>query len=151
MKAAALRKSAPCTTAESLRILLIEKSPKDAEAILEELNNAGLAIECTVVADRSGFEEALDSAEFATVLAVDSLPGWNGIEALHFLRDSGRDTPFLLLTGSLGEEGAAEFIRQGFNDYVWKDRLTRLPVALKRALEEKQLRDARNCSHARWT
>jgi len=46
------------------------------------------------------------------------------------------------LTSSLGEEAAAEFIRQGFNDYVWKDRLTRLPVALKRALEEKQLRDA---------
>ena len=142
MKAMAHKKSLPGTTAESLRILLLEKSPQDAEAILEELRNAGLAIECTVVADRSGFEEALGSDEFAAVLAVDSLPGWNGIEALHFLRDSGKDTPFLLLTGSLGKEGAAEFIRQGFNDYVWKDRLTRLPVALKRALEEKQLRDA---------
>src|SRR5271157_3606305 len=142
MKAMDLKKPAPCTTAESLRILLLEKSSQDAEAILEELRNAGLAIECTVVADRSGFEGALSSGEFAAVLAVDCLPGWNGIEALHCLRDFGKDTPFLLLTGSLGEEAAAEFIRQGFNDYVWKDRLTRLPVALKRALEEKQLRDA---------
>ncbi len=140
MKAIGLKKSAPYTTAESLRILLLEKSPQDAEAILEELRNAGLAIECTVVADRSGFAEALGSAEFAAVLAADSLPGWNGIEALQFLRDSGKDTPFLLLTGSLGEEAAAEFIRQGFNDYVWKDRLTQLPLALKRALEEKRLR-----------
>jgi len=148
MKAIGLKKSAPCTTAESLRILLLEKSPQDAEAILEELRNAGLAIECTVVADRSGFEEALGSAEFAAVLAADSLPGWNGIEALHFLRDSGKDTPFLLLTGSLGEEAAAEFIRQGFNDYVWKDRLTQLPVALKRALEEKRLREVNACTQA---
>jgi two-component system cell cycle sensor histidine kinase/response regulator CckA len=136
------KKSAPCTTAESLRILLLEKSPQDVEAILEELRNAGLGIECTVVADRSGFEEALGSGEFAAVLAADCLPDWNGIEAWHILRESGKDIPFLLLTSSLGEEAAAEFIRQGFNDYVWKDRLTRLPVALKRALEEKQLRDA---------
>jgi PAS domain S-box-containing protein len=142
MKVMALQKSVPCTTAESLRILLLEKSPQDAEAILEELRNAGLAIECTVVADRSGFEEALGSGKFAAVLAADCLPDWSGIEALHLLRESGKDIPFLLLTGSLGEEAAAEFIRQGFNDYVWKDRLTRLPVALKRALEEKQLRGA---------
>ncbi|HYW65524.1 MAG TPA: response regulator [Candidatus Dormibacteraeota bacterium] len=142
MKAIGLKKSAPGTTAESLRILLLEKSPQDAEAILKELRNADLAIECTVVTDRGEFEEALGSIEFAAVLAADSLPGWNGIEALHFLRDSGKDTPFLLLTGSLGEEAAAEFIRQGFNDYVWKDRLTQLPVALKRALEEKRLREA---------
>jgi len=142
MKAIGLKKSAPGTTAESLRILLLEKSPQDAEAILKELRNADLAIECTVVTDRGEFEEALGSIEFAAVLAADSLPGWNGIEALHFLRDSGKDTPFLLLTGSLGEEAATEFIRQGFNDYVWKDRLTQLPVALKRALEEKRLREA---------
>src|SRR5208337_513273 len=102
----------------------------------------------TVVADRSGFEGALSSGEFAAVLAVDCLPGWNGIEALHCLRDFGKDTPFLLLTCSLGEEAAAEFIRQGFNDYVWKDRLTRLPVALKRALEEKQLLDANTRAQA---
>ena len=142
MKAMALEKLASRIGSEPLRILLLENSPKDAQAILQELRNAGIAIEATVAADRSGYEEALGSAEFAAVLAVDSLPGWNGIEALHFLRDSGKDTPFLLLTGSLGEEDAAEFIRQGFNDYVWKDRLTQLPVALKRAVEEKQLRDA---------
>lgn len=67
---------------------------------------------------------------------------WNGIEALHFLRETGKDIPFLLLAGSLGEEAAEEFTRHGLNDFVWKDRLTQLPVALKRALEEKQLRDA---------
>ncbi|MGB2675626.1 MAG: response regulator [Candidatus Acidiferrum sp.] len=142
MKAMTLEKPAPCTTAEPLRILLLENSPQDAQAILQELRNAGLAIEATVVANRSAFEEALGCAEYAAVLAVDGVPGWNGLEALHFLRKSRKDIPFLLLTDSLGEEAAAEFIRQVFNGYVWKDRLTCLPVELKRVLEEKELRDA---------
>ncbi|MGB8496037.1 MAG: response regulator [Candidatus Acidiferrum sp.] len=142
MKAMTLEKPAPCTTAEPLRILLLENSPQDAQAILQELRNAGLAIEATVVANRSAFEEALGCAEYAAVLAVDGVPDWNGLEALHFLRKSRKDIPFLLLTDSLGEEAAAEFIRQVFNGYVWKDRLTCLPVELKRVLEEKELRDA---------
>ena len=142
MKAMTLEEPAPCTTAEPLRILLPENSPQDAQAILQELRNAGLAIEATVVANRSAFEEALGCAEYAAVLAVDGVPGWNGLEALHFLRKSRKDIPFLLSTDSLGEEAAAEFIRQVFNGYVWKDRLTCLPVELKRVLEEKELRDA---------
>ena len=142
MKEMTLEKLAPCTAAEPLRILLLENSPQDAQAILQELRNAGLAIEATVVADRSAFEEALGGAEYAAVLAVDGVPGWSGIEALHFLRKTRKDIPFLLLADSLGEETAAEFIRQVFNGYVWKDRLTCLPVELKRVLEEKELRDA---------
>ena len=142
MKGMAHEKPLSGTIVESLRILLLETSSQDVRAILGELRNAGLVIECTVVASRSGFEEALRSGEFAAVLAADCLPDWNGIEALHLLRESGKDIPFLLLKDSLEEEAAVEFIRQGFNDYVWKDRLKRLPVALKRALEEKQLREA---------
>ena len=94
------------------------------------------------MSDREEFAEALSSADFSAILAADCLLNWNGIEALTFLRNTGKDMPFLLLTGSLGEEAAEEFLRQGLNDYVWKDRLTRLPVAVKGALEEKQLRDA---------
>jgi PAS domain S-box-containing protein len=142
MKAMALKKPAHCTTEEPLRILLLDDSQQDAETIIQELHSAGLAVECTVVGDREGFTEALSSVDYSAILAVDYLLDWNGIEALHFLRDTGKDIPFLLLTESLGEEAAAEFIRQGLNDCVWKDRLTRLPVALKRALDEKQLRDA---------
>jgi PAS domain S-box-containing protein len=142
MKAMNHEKPLPGTIAESLHILLLETSSQGVEAILGELCNAGLAVECTVVASRRGFEEALRSGEIAAVLAADCLPDWNGIEALHLLRESGKDIPFLLLTDSLDEEAAAEFIRQGFSDYVWKDRLKRLPVALKRAMEEKQLREA---------
>ncbi len=142
MKTMALKKATSCTVVELLRILLLDDSQQDAEAILQELQNAGLAVECTVVGDREGFTEAINSADYSAILAADYLPGWNGIEALHFLRDTAKDIPFLLLTGSLGEEAAEELFRQGLSDYVWKDRLTRLPAALKRALEGRQLRDA---------
>src|SRR5271157_4933122 len=142
MKTVALRKATPCTIAEPLRILLLDDSPQLAETILQELHAAGLVIEYTVVSDRETFAEALISADYSAILAADCLLNWNGIEALHFLRETGKDIPFLLLAGSLGEEAAEEFTRHGLNDFVWKDRLTQLPVALKRALEEKQLRDA---------
>ena len=88
------------------------------------------------------FAEALGSDDYSAILAADYLRGWSGIEALHLLRDAGKNIPFLLLTEPLGEEAEEEFIRQGLNNYVWKDQLARLPVALMRALEEKQLRDA---------
>ena len=148
MRTMALRKATLYTAEEPLRILLLDDSAQLAETIEHELENAGLAIECTVVRGREEYAEALSSAEYAAILATDYLPGWSGIEALHFLHDAGKNIPFLLLTGSLREEAAEEFIREGLNDYVWKDRLTRLPVALKRALEEKRLRDANACAQA---
>jgi len=148
MKTMALRKGTPYTAEEPLRILLLDDSPQLDEAIEQELENAGLAIECTVVRERGEYVKALSSAEYTAILATDCLVNWNGIEALHLLRETGKDIPFLLVTGSLGEEAAEEFIREGLNDYVWKDRLTRLPVALKRALEEKRLRDANACAQA---
>jgi two-component system cell cycle sensor histidine kinase/response regulator CckA len=70
------------------------------------------------------------------------LPGWTGLDALHHLRAAGDSTPFLLVTGVLDEAAAAECIKLGINDYILKDRLARLPVALNRVLEDKKLRDA---------
>ena len=142
MNTVALRKETACITAEPVRILLLDDSPQLQETILQELQTAGLAIECTLVSDRVGFAEALHSAEYSAILAADYLTNWTSMDALQFLRDTGKDIPFLLLAGPSGDEAALDLIRQGLNDYVWKDRLTRLPVALKRALEDKRLRDA---------
>ena len=70
-----------------------------------------------------------------------SLGQWTGVEALSLSRDSGHDIPFILVTGALDGEGAIECIKNGMADYVLKDRLERLPVAISRALEEKAARD----------
>jgi diguanylate cyclase (GGDEF)-like protein/PAS domain S-box-containing protein len=71
------------------------------------------------------------------------MPGWSGAEALEDLKRSAKDIPFLLVTGTIGEEAAAEFIKQGAADYILKDRPARLRVAVHRALEEKAARDVR--------
>ncbi len=125
-----------------LRILLLEHSPQDASSILRELRNAGISVDPTILHQRSAFESALSSQSFAAVLAAYNLPGWTGLDAFSHLRQAGNDTPFLLVTGDLSEDAAAQCIQHGVNDYILKDRLARLPIALMRALEEKQLRDA---------
>src|SRR6202012_5080904 len=80
-------------------------------------------------------------------LADYRLPSWSGLDAFADLRAAGRDIPFLLVTGTLGEEAAVDCIKQGISDYILKDRLKRLPVALNRALSEKALRDENQRAH----
>src|SRR5260370_8714846 len=74
-------------------------------------------------------------------MSASQLPSWTGLEALQELRDAGRDTPFILVTGTLGEEAAVECIKQGVTDYIRKDHMSRLPLALRRAIGAKALRE----------
>lgn len=106
------------------------------------MQRAGVAASATIISAKPEFEAAIASEHFSAILACKSLPGWTGLDALHCLRASGDSTPFLLVTGVLSEEAAAQYVEQGLSDYILKDRLARLPVALKRALEDKRLRDA---------
>ncbi len=71
------------------------------------------------------------------------MPAWSGIEAFRLLKQSGKDIPFILVTGTLGEEAAVDLIKEGVADYILKDRLVRLPSAVRRALQEKTTRDER--------
>jgi len=132
-------RSAGSTT--PLRLLILENEPQDVELTLLELRASGFAVEVILAQDREQFLAALQGGKFDAVLADYRLPSWNGLDALKELRASGRDIPFLLVTGTLGEEAAVECIKQGVNDYILKDHLVRLPAALKRALNEKSLRD----------
>jgi two-component system cell cycle sensor histidine kinase/response regulator CckA len=130
-----------------LRVLILEHTPEDIELILLQLKESGIQIEQTLVETREGFRSALQNSEFDAILADHRLPSWTGLEALDELRSLGKDTPFLLVTGTLGEEAAVECIKQGVSDYVLKDHISRLPEALKRALQEKALRDETERAH----
>ena len=138
-------RSAESTTA--LRLLILESEPQDVELTLLELRASGLAVEVIIAQDREQFLAALQGGKFDAVLADYRLPSWSGLEALKELRASGKDVPFLLVTGTFGEEAAVECIKQGANDYILKDHLVRLPAALKRALNEKRLRDENVRAH----
>lgn len=124
----------------SIRLLLLEEDERDAEEILAELQAGGIAANTRVARSREECEQALGDAEFDAVISAFRLPGWDGLEALQMFRSRGYDLPFLLVTRMLGEEAAVECIKLGADDYVLKDRLARLPFAMKRALADHQLR-----------
>jgi PAS domain S-box-containing protein len=122
------------------RLLLIEDSPNDVELLLYELKEAGFQIEHSVARNRQEFHALYQKERFDAILSDFRLPGWSGLEVLSEVRAAGDEVPFLLITGTLGEEAAVECIKQGASDYVLKDRLSRLPLALQRALQEKAQR-----------
>jgi two-component system cell cycle sensor histidine kinase/response regulator CckA len=126
-----------------LRVLFIEDNPMDLELSLMELQRAGFEIRGDVVQTPEDFNRRLRSTTYDIVVSDYRLPGWTGMEALELLQEEKKDIPFILMTGSLGEETAVECIKQGATDYVLKDRLVRLPVAVRRAMEERRLREER--------
>ena len=130
--------------AAPLHVMLIENTTADAELILHKLERAGFQCQPQIIATRAELLEHLGRFPFDVVLADYHLPGWTGMDAYSAIRQAGRDVPFILVTGILGEEVVVECIKQGVTDYVLKDHLARLPLVVARALEERALRDARN-------
>jgi len=135
--------NSPPAPSQPLRVLLVEDNQRDVELCLETLRRSGFNPSFRVVANKEELLLALCDAEYDVVLADYRLPEWNGMEALDLLHKQSRDIPFILVTGTLGEESAVKCIKRGVTDYVLKDRLARLPEAVRRALEEKALREER--------
>jgi PAS domain S-box-containing protein len=134
-----------------LRLLVLEDRPADAELCLRELRRGGFEVSAEIAGTREEFVAHLQAGEYDLVLADYRLPGWNGMAALEELRRLGKDIPFILVTGSLGDELAVDCIQQGAADYVLKDRLARLPVAVRRALETRRLQEERARAEAERT
>src|SRR2546425_2221862 len=128
---------------EPIRILVLEDFAPDVELCLQELNRAGIAFQAAVAANREEFLALIRMKPFDIVLSDYRLPGWTGVDALEALKSSGKEIPFLLVTGTLGEEAAVECIKSGVHDYILKDHLSRLPSAVRRAVKEKSLGDER--------
>jgi len=130
-----------------IRLLMVEDSPEDVELELIELKEAGFRVEHVVARNRDEFVAAFQKKKFDAVISDFRLPGWTGMDALREIRSAGDEVPFVLVSGTLGEEAAVECIKQGANDYVLKERMARLPLALKRALEERALREESQRAH----
>src|SRR5437870_934501 len=126
-----------------LRVLLVEDNPSDIELVSRELRRGGFDLTMDVVETEEEFTARVRSNSYQVVLADYNLPQWRGLEALNVLRNEKLDIPLILVSGALGDVSAVECIKQGAMDYVLKDRLARLPVAVLSALQEKRLRDER--------
>ncbi len=118
-----------------ISILLLEDSDRDAEMEIRMLRRNGIDAEVERVQTREAFVAALGRPH-DLILADYRLPSFDGIEALSIVRAHDIDIPFIFVSGSIGEERAVAALREGATDYVLKDRLTRLPAAVDRALRE---------------
>src|SRR3984885_2386508 len=124
-----------------LRVLILEDNPRDVELCTQELKKAGFELQVDAVNTEEAFATKLQSCVYDLILSDFRVPTWSGVEAFHLLKQSGKDIPFVLVTGTLGEEAAVDLIKEGVTDYILKDRLLRLPLAVRRALQEKSTRD----------
>ena len=124
-----------------LRALILEDDPRDARLTASVLERGGYKVQFEVTDDLEFFRDRLEQAEYDVILADFNLRGWSALDALEVLKQSDKDVPLIVVTGVLGDEAAAECIKQGAADFVLKDRPARLPTAVSRALEERRLRD----------
>ncbi len=121
----------------ALRILHLEDDATDAELIRAVLESDLVHCEITRVQTRDEFLSQLENGRFDLILADYTLPGFDGMAALRaVVQHRGPELPFLFVSGTLGEEIAAEAIKLGAVDYVLKTHLYRLPRAIQRALHE---------------
>lgn len=123
-----------------LKILIIEDVAEDIELIVLTLEAASLSFTYDTASTAARCQDLLGNQAYDIVLSDYRLPSCNGLEIFKLLEESAQDIPFILITGSLGEEAAVECIKAGMSDYVLKDRLSRLPAVLERALQEFALR-----------
>jgi diguanylate cyclase (GGDEF)-like protein/PAS domain S-box-containing protein len=126
-----------------IKVLLVEDRVEDAEMLLREMRMRGLSVVSQRVDSGADFEEALAAFAPDLILSDYSLPGFDGTEALRIAQKQRPDTPFIFVSGTIGEERAIQALRQGAVDYVLKENRARLVPAIERALREAEDRDAR--------
>jgi PAS domain S-box-containing protein len=120
----------------AVEILLLEDSDVDAELLAGHLAKAGMDTHITRAADRRGFVAALEGGVFDILLADYALPDFDGLSALDLARRACPDTPFIFVSGVVGEEFATSALKLGAADYVVKRNLSRLAAAIERALSD---------------
>lgn len=130
---------------------MVEDNAADGELMLDALRKSGFDTEFEVVQTAAEFADRIRRNKYEIILADYRLPGWNGMETVAVLQQEGLDIPVVLVSGALGELNAVECIKQGAADYVLKDHLARLPQSVRRAIEEKELREENRRTHEELT
>src|ERR1700719_4760213 len=133
----------PTPPDKPLRVLIVEDVPADAWMIRKELSRAGYTVEWSRVDGEVAYRAALNP-RLDVILSDCKMPGFTSGRALEILRDSGLDVPLILVSGTIGEEAAAELMRQGAADFIPKDKRSRLGMAVARAMAEARLRRERS-------
>src|SRR3981081_3110032 len=131
------------TTHRQIKVLLVEDRVEDAEMLLREMHLRGLDVLSRRVDTSADYEDALATFAPDLILSDYTLPGFDGTLALQIALRLRPDTPFIFVSGTIGEARAIEAYQQVSIDYVLKDHRARLVPAIERALKEAEDRDAR--------
>ncbi|MCD4785128.1 MAG: PAS domain S-box protein [Candidatus Eremiobacteraeota bacterium] len=126
---------------KKIRILILEDVPADYDLLVHEVRKAGIVFISKRVETREDFLRELDEFAPDIILSDYKLPGFDGMSALRLKNEHAPSTPFIIVTGSINEEVAVECIKAGSDDYELKENLIRLFPAIKKALENKQIKD----------
>lgn len=119
-----------------IKILIVEDTTYDYDLLIRELNKSDLEFSSELVETSEGFINALENFKPDIVLSDFRLPSFDGKTAFDIKQRLCPDIPFILISGTLGEEKAVELIKDGMTDYALKDKLFTVPVKIKRALKE---------------
>jgi PAS domain S-box-containing protein len=126
-----------------LHILHLEDEPDFSELVKSLLAQDGLDADLKLVSDRKAFSQALANETFDLIISDYHLPAFTGLEALKIAREKTPFTPFILVSGTIGEHAAIESLKAGATDYILKQQPDRLPSAIRRAVEEAEERAKR--------
>jgi signal transduction histidine kinase len=131
--------------APPIRILVVEDSLDDFELLRHCLRSAPFAVEMLRVEDQPGMSKALFERNWDLVISDHHLPRFSSALALASLRDNHRDTPFIIVSGMIGEDAAVDAMHAGADDYVMKSNMRRLIPAIERSL---RMAEERRAKHA---
>jgi PAS domain S-box-containing protein len=121
---------------ELLHALIVEDSQSDALLLLRELRRADFELEYLRVDNAAAMQEALDSRSWDIIISDFSMPNFSALAALHLVQEKKLDIPFIIVSGTMGEETAVAAMKAGAHDYFAKGRLARLGAAINRELRE---------------
>lgn len=124
----------------SLRVLIVEDNDDDAALLLRQLRKANYDVDYGRAESADEVVAALKNSSWDLILSDYGMRDFNGLDALELLHNTGLDIPFIIISGSIGEETAAALMRHGVSDYLMKDNLERLGPAIARELHEAENR-----------
>ena len=125
---------------KALRVLIVEDSEDDAILVARELGRGGYELTYERVDTAAGMRDAFARLPWEAVIADYAMPYFNALVALEIARSHDPDIPFIVVSGTIGEDIAVETMRAGANDYVMKGNLARVAPAMERELRDAQRR-----------
>jgi len=123
---------------KSVRILCLEDDDNDRELLEVALVNGGLVFDLIHARNRQEFEAALAQGTFDLIISDFNIPAYDGMAALAIVRKVQEQTPFIFVSGTIGEQRAIESLKKGANDFVLKDKRDRLVQVVTSVLRESQ-------------